>query len=123
MTREIHVAVATPTLIEQQADMLCELNQVLNRHAVGGAFRLMYSPQDLDLTEGEVLVQVVNAERRVLELHPRRLSELGDGEVLHETQTVDPSDGFLTNYPAQARASDCYATTHPNGTKGHLYVL
>ncbi|MER6633691.1 hypothetical protein ABT301_36695 [Streptomyces sp. NPDC000987] len=117
------MALAAPTLIEQQAGLLSELDEVLKRHAVAGAFRLVYAPQGLDLAEGEVLVQVVSPERRVMELHPRPLADLADRDVLHETQTVDCSDGFFRDYPRQARASDCHSSTRPDGSKSHLYVM
>lgn len=116
------MTVAAPTLVEQEADLLRELNDVRNRHAVGGAFRLLFVPQELDLGADEVLVQEVDAERRIVELRPTLLVDVDLGTVLHGTQTVDLDDDGFAEYAAQPTAGDCYASTL-NGQTSHHYVL
>ncbi|MGC0334908.1 hypothetical protein RKD23_007985 [Streptomyces sp. SAI-170] len=110
----------TATLVQQQAELMEELHAVLQRHPVGGAFRLLYAPQELDVPAGTVLVQKLNPETGVVELHPRGLSELSNADVMHEV--LDPSDQALRYYANQAQASYCAASTRPDGSTGHLYM-
>ncbi|MFF0228640.1 hypothetical protein [Streptomyces sp. NPDC004629] len=113
--------VATSPLVRQHTQsLLGELAQVLNRHPVGGAFRLLYAPADLDLPEGTVLVQTVNA-RGVIELQPRQTADLGQDDVLHMTQVLDPSDTALSAHAEQLQARSCQATQRPDGSTGHYY--
>ncbi|MDO0927292.1 hypothetical protein QQY24_18420 [Streptomyces sp. TG1A-8] len=113
---------ASPTLVEQQADLLSDLNEVLQRHAVGGAFRLMYAPQELDLALDQVLVQKVDSDRGVVELHPRKLHEIGPSDLLHETQVIDPADVTFGAHARSLHGAECYASTRPDGTTGHLLL-
>ncbi|GHB81904.1 hypothetical protein GCM10010306_090420 [Streptomyces umbrinus] len=46
-----------PTLVEHQTDLFRAISRLLDQYPAGSAFRLMYTPHDLDLTPDEVLVQ------------------------------------------------------------------
>ncbi|MGP4046841.1 hypothetical protein [Streptomyces sp. 2A115] len=107
-----------PTLVEQQAGLFRELNAVLHRHPIGAALRLLLMPGELALGVDEVLVQEVDAERRVVELRPRHLADLRPEDVLHATRVLDPADHALNEHALQARASDCYKK---DGS--HWYVM
>ncbi|MGW4731864.1 hypothetical protein ACWEQC_22320 [Streptomyces shenzhenensis] len=114
--------VATSPLVRQQIQsLLGELNQALNRHPVGGAFRLLYAPADLDLPADTVLVQAINDDRGVIELQPRQISDLAPDDVLHMTQVLDPSDTALSTHAEQLQARSCQATKRPDGSTGHYY--
>ncbi|WP_019061531.1 hypothetical protein [Streptomyces prunicolor] len=116
-------AVSPLTLVAQQAALLREINEVLERHPVAGAFRLLYAPETLEVSHDTVFVQVVDAERGVVELHPRHLFEIASGDVLHATQTFDLGDDALSDYASEARASDCKSSNRLNGSRGHIYVI
>ncbi|RPE39707.1 hypothetical protein EDD90_2724 [Streptomyces sp. Ag109_O5-1] len=109
---------ATPTLVKQQTDLVRQINQVLDQHPLRHAFRLVYAPQGLDLAADEVLVQDVDVERRIVELRPKRLSELDGGDVVHESQVVDPGDTALHTHALEARGRSCLMTIGPDL---HLY--
>lgn len=114
--------VATSPLVRQQTQsLLGELAQVLNRHPAGGAFRLLYAPEELEVPADTVLVQTVNSTRGVIELRPRQISDLGQDDVLHMTQVLDPSDTALSAYAEQVQAHSCHATERPGGGTGHWY--
>ncbi|MGW0770786.1 hypothetical protein [Streptomyces sp. NPDC002676] len=84
------MTIAVPTLVEQQADLIDELNEVLRRHPIAASLLLMYAPRGLDLAADEVLVQEVDAKQRIIALRPRRPSDLDSGEVLHASQIPPP---------------------------------
>ncbi|MEU0722809.1 hypothetical protein [Streptomyces sp. NPDC006140] len=113
---------ASGTLVEQQAELMRQLNDVLKQHEIGRDFRIMFAPPQLDVAEDEVLVQVVNPEKRMVEIHPRRLTELHLGDTIHATQVIDPSDEAFGNYSTSQRATTYLKTTRPDGSKGHLMV-
>ncbi|MFD9190389.1 hypothetical protein ACFWCA_19425 [Streptomyces phaeochromogenes] len=107
-----------PTVVDQHTDLISQLAEVLQKHPLGEAFTLLYTPDQLPLAQDEILVQRVDPERRVVELRPTALSDIALGDVLHTTQTVNPQDDALTGY-AQARiGSDCHKI---NG--GHYYSM
>ncbi|MGW0885895.1 hypothetical protein [Streptomyces sp. NPDC002671] len=114
------MTIAVPTLVEQQADLIDELNEVLRRHPIAASFLLMYAPRGLELAADEVLVQEVDTKQRIIALRPRRLSELDSGDVLHASQVVHPGDDTLTAHARQARARTCLMLSHDGGTT-HLY--
>ncbi|QNT91834.1 hypothetical protein HEP81_01505 [Streptomyces griseofuscus] len=101
----------TVTVSEQVRDLtnlLHDVNGLLAGHPLGAAFRLLYAPSELDLDAGEVLVQEVDAARRVVQLRPVRLSEVDRRDVLHETQVVNPQDGALIAHAQAASIKGCY---------------
>lgn len=107
-TEENDMSRATaPTLVEQQVELFRELNAVLSRHDLGAAVRLLVVPGELDLGRDEVLVQEVDAVRRVVELRPRNLTDLRLGDVLHATQVLDPGDHALNRYGLEALGRSC----------------
>ncbi|WP_124258648.1 hypothetical protein [Rhodococcus ruber] len=97
----------TETLASSQNDLLHRLADILANHPEGSSFRLMYVPQALRTAEDEVLVQVVNGESGVIELHPRKLDALRLDEVVHATQVLDPSDHELNEYASSPVAAKC----------------
>ncbi|MEE1764393.1 hypothetical protein [Streptomyces sp. SP18BB07] len=113
---------ASPTLVERHTDLMSRLTAVIQEHGVDGDFKLLYAPQGLPLEEGEMLVQKVDPERRVIELHPTPLREVTLSDVLHDTQTVCLSDESFTTYAEQPSASDCVTGYH-EGRPFHLYVM
>ncbi|MEU6460310.1 hypothetical protein [Streptomyces sp. NPDC046976] len=116
------MTVAVPTPVEQQISLFRDLREVLDRHPLGGAVRLIYAPQELPLADGEILVQEVDVERRVMHLRPVHLPDVGSGDVLHETQVLDPADRALSDYAQTASAKGCYMGENLNGTPFHTYI-
>ncbi|MGW6454311.1 hypothetical protein ACWF94_00005 [Streptomyces sp. NPDC055078] len=113
-----------PTLTGQQTSLLSELNAVLARHPLGEGFAIMYAPADIHLTDGEVLVQVVNPQTRITELHPRKLTDLAADDILHTTQVIDPTDQAFLGYATHPQASECL--TGPkrlSGSASHVYSI
>lgn len=113
---------ATEPQVEQHANLMQQLHDVLKQHEIGGAFRLMFVPSELEVSDDEVLVQAVNTERGVVEIRPCKLSELTPGEVLHATQVIDPSDEPLIARGPGPFGKDCKASLRLNGSRGHLYA-
>ncbi|MGW4890237.1 hypothetical protein [Streptomyces murinus] len=116
------MTVAVPTPVEQQISLFRDLREVLDRHPFGGAVRLMYAPQELPLADDEVLVQEIDADHRVMHLRPVRLSDVGSGVVLHETQVLDPADRALSDYAQTTSAKGCYMGEDHRGAPFHTYV-
>jgi hypothetical protein len=96
------------TQASRQADLLLQLRDVLASHPDGAAVRLVYVPDGLPLADDEVLVQTVYPERRTIELLPWKISDIRDGDVLHDTQVIDPADTDLIRYAADPRADECH---------------
>ncbi|MFC8715274.1 MULTISPECIES: hypothetical protein [unclassified Streptomyces] len=108
------MTITASPLVEQQADLVDRLNEVLDRHPLGGIFRLVYAPQNLDLAADEVLVQHVDPTQRVIELRPTPLARLGSADTLHESQTIPLQDA---DFHARAQAAPnrmCLMTTGPD---------
>ncbi|MET7685631.1 hypothetical protein [Streptomyces sp. NPDC005423] len=98
---------AVPTLVQQTADLLSELNEVLKRHSVGEGFALLYAPRELPVGAGTVLVQEVDAIRGVVELRPRDLAEIASSDVLHNTQAISLGDDALSHYAYGVKGRSC----------------
>ncbi|MBO3681711.1 hypothetical protein [Streptomyces sp. NEAU-YJ-81] len=113
---------ASEPVVEQQANLMRQLAEVLKQHEIGGCFRLMFVPSGLKISDDEVLVQDVNAEQRVIEIRPRKLTQLSLGDVLHATQVIDPSDESLIDHASNPVASDCKAVDRVPGGTGHHYA-
>ncbi|MFD9869096.1 hypothetical protein ACFXI8_26610 [Streptomyces niveus] len=109
------------THVGRQADLLDRLTQLLNSHPAGGAFKLLLAPATLEIADDEVLVQQIDTDRRVVELRPRKLSDVTLTDVLHATQLTDPADEAYRGYTATPRSSNCVKSTRPDGSTGHLY--
>ncbi|WP_413809678.1 hypothetical protein [Streptomyces sp. OE57] len=113
---------ASEPLLEQQANLMRHLAEVLKQHEIGGSFRLMFVPSELEISDDEVLVQAVNQEKRVVEIRPRALTELSTGDVLHAMQVIDPTDESLTARGPGPFGKDCKVSLRLNGSRGHLYA-
>ncbi|MFE9686808.1 hypothetical protein [Streptomyces sp. NPDC006285] len=117
------MSTALAPVVDQHAALIGQIATVLQQHPLGKAFTLLYTREGLPLAQDEVLVQRVDAERRVIELCPTALADVDLDGVLHETQTITPQDGALTGYALNRVSIDCKATFHDFGVKGHVYVL
>ncbi|MFE7122210.1 hypothetical protein ACFU99_42960, partial [Streptomyces sp. NPDC057654] len=106
-------------LAGQQIDLLRRLADVLSGHPLGASFRLLAAPTT-PVAVDEVLVQTVTAEG-VIELRPRKITDLAPDDVLHTTQVLDPADTDFTDYSHHPRADICMTTQRPDGSTGHLY--
>lgn len=95
-------AMSTETLVSSQSDLLQQLAAVLANHPAGASFRLMFAPTGVEVAEDEVLVQVINAERGVIELVPRKLDDLSLDDTVHTTQVINPQDEDFTKYAPEA---------------------
>ncbi|WP_371790410.1 hypothetical protein OG285_06015 [Streptomyces sp. NBC_01471] len=114
---------ADETLVAQDADLLGRLKELLAGHPAGGAFQLLLAPNGVSVADDEVLVQEIDTARRVVELRPRKLSDVSLDDVLHTTQVTDPTDEAYGRYVAMPMASDCRTHYRPDGSAGHLYVM
>ncbi|MEU4896225.1 hypothetical protein AB0B12_26315 [Streptomyces sp. NPDC044780] len=113
---------ASEPLLEQQANLMRQLTEVLKQHEIGGSFRLMFVPSELEISEEEVLVQDVNTEERVVEIRPRALTELSTGDVLHATQVIDPAEESLLGRGPGPFGRDCKVWLRLDGSRGHVYA-
>lgn len=114
-------AMSTETLVGSQSDLARQLAAVLANHPAGNSFRLMFAPTGVEVAEDEVLVQVVNAERGVIELIPRKLDDLSLDETVHATQVLDPGDGDFNEYAATPMAGKCLVRYDLHKNKQHIY--
>ncbi|MFE7122209.1 hypothetical protein ACFU99_42955 [Streptomyces sp. NPDC057654] len=112
---------STPLLAEQEADLVHQLIQVQEQHPLGASFRLVIGAPAPQTVADEVLVQTVNAEG-VIELRPRKITDLAPDDLLHTTQVLDPADTDFTDYGLAPRADWCRGIQRPDGTTGHLYA-
>lgn len=110
-----------PTLVGQQIDLLGKLNEVLRQHSAAASFRLVFAPTEMALAEDEVLVQVANADRGVVELHPRKVADLTPDDIIHTTQAIDIADDTIALVGSRG-GGDCWPIKNPNGQTGHLYT-
>ncbi|MFI0942814.1 hypothetical protein [Streptomyces sp. NPDC021020] len=109
------------TLVNQDADLLRRLQQVLSGHPAGGAFRLMLAPTAVEIADDEALIQTVNPTTGTIELHPRKLADVTLADVLHATQVIDPADEEFRSYAASPMALSCHGATAPGGKRIHGY--
>jgi len=68
---------------------------------------VVFAPESLDISRNNVLVQTVNPDRGVLELQPRKISDLTPTDTLHLTQTIDPANSKLPQYSSPSRTALC----------------
>jgi len=115
------MTVTVPEQVRDLTDLLHDVNGLLAGHPAGAAFRLLYAPSELDLDAGEVLVQEVDVERRVVQLRPVHLSKVDRRDVLHETQVVAPGDGALIDHAQMASVKGCLMF-ELNGKSYHDYA-
>ncbi|MGA5703058.1 hypothetical protein [Peterkaempfera bronchialis] len=101
------------TLAGQQVDLLRQLKEL-----AGPGFQIMFAPAEVRIADDEILVQVVDADRGVVELHPRKLDKISLGDVIHATQVVDEAFSALAGQP---RAAHCWVQDHSDGGRSHLY--
>ncbi|QEU93370.1 hypothetical protein [Streptomyces kanamyceticus] len=113
---------APESLVSQHIELTQKLQAVLREHPLGGGFRLLVAPRQLELADDEVLVQAVDPAQRTVELRPCKIAEMDADAVLHATQVLDPCDQALWAYAAQLRRSTCGAFRRGDGSTGHLYA-
>jgi hypothetical protein len=113
--------IITDTLASSQADLIRRIAEVLADHPAGGSFRLLFAPHDLSVAEDEVLIQVTNEDRGVIELHPRKVDDLDLNDVVHATQVLDPSDAEFNKYAESPKAASCLIRYDLMGKPVHIY--
>lgn len=111
----------TATLVRQQAALMDELRDVLQRHPAGGGFRLMYAAAVLAVGPDQVLVQQPT-EGGGVELRPVPWAELNPDDVLHATQTVVPHDAAFGIAAAESGGGGCHSITVGSRTS-HQYWM
>lgn len=109
------------SLVESQNDLVRQLADLLATHPAGQHFRLMFAPADLALEADEVLVQTVDPAGRVIELAPRRISDLTLDSLIHDTQVIDPADENINEYAANPVAAKCLKRRNLHGQTVHIY--
>ncbi|WP_405749504.1 hypothetical protein OG232_04815 [Streptomyces sp. NBC_01411] len=98
---------ADNTLVAQEADLLGRLKELLEGHPAGGAFQLLLAPTGVPVAADEVLVQEIDTARGVVELRPRKLTDVSFHDVLHPTQVTNLADEAYRRYATMPVASDC----------------
>lgn len=96
----------------QLADVLRDLNEVVERHGVTG-FALMFAPQGVTLPDGYVLVQKIDATGTIT-LVPTPIGECELDAVVQETQTFDLGDKAFITFAGrlgEGRACEVIAAT------------
>lgn len=109
------------SLVVSQSDLLEQVAALLEKHPSGRFFRLMFAPATVPVGTDEVLVQVENSERGVIELQPRKLSELDSSAVVHDSQTLDPADEEFKRYGSSPIAAKCLKRRNLHGQTVHIY--
>nr|WSZ96840.1 hypothetical protein OH820_15270 [Streptomyces sp. NBC_00857] len=117
------MAVMSETLAGRHIDFLNQLNDMMKQSGVGIPLQIILTLAEVEVAADEVLIQVVNPARGIVELHPRKIAALDLGDVIHATQVMDPGDFAFSEYASSTRNSQCHAYTRPNGTQGHLYTI
>ncbi|WP_327233891.1 hypothetical protein OG349_07735 [Streptomyces sp. NBC_01317] len=87
-------------------DLINEVGHLLSQHEAGSSFRLLFAPVELAIGHDEIFVQSVSP-AGIVELRPRKIAELGPGDVIHDTQAVDPADASFRKYAAERRKEYC----------------
>jgi hypothetical protein len=108
------------TLVAQEADLLGRLKAMLDDHPAGAAFRLLLAPADVPVADDEVLVQEIDTDRGVVQLRPRKVSDVHLGDVLHDTQIVNLDEDFA-RYAAMPVAAYCWKKDRRDGRVAHFY--
>jgi hypothetical protein len=106
---------ATETLAHQDADLLQRLHSVLGEHPAGPALHLLLAPEGLNIGADEILVQRVDRDRNVIELHPCKIADLTPTDIPHPSQVVPLSDGDFARYTQKPEATTYFPTK-----TGHL---
>ncbi|MEU5978412.1 hypothetical protein [Streptomyces sp. NPDC047315] len=95
--------IETPTSPQRQADLLRDLAGVLDRHPLGRHVRLVFAHEVPFLADDEILVQQVNPEARILELHPVKKSDVSPDD--HLFAPLDPADTAWAEYALAPQAT------------------
>jgi hypothetical protein len=112
--------VPTESLARQDADLLHQLLAVLAQHPAGPGFYLLIASQTVPVEAGEVLVQEVDRDLGVIELRPRKATDIQLGDVLHDAQRISIADpAFADN--AQTPIDPQYAKDAT--TDQHIMVM
>jgi hypothetical protein len=112
--------VSTGLLARQEADLLSQLLEVLARHPAGRFFHLLVADGTVPVGPGEVLVQVADLDRGVIELRPRKAADIQVGDVLHDTRRVSIADPAFVDY-AQTPMDPKYVKDATTGQ--HIVVM
>lgn len=96
------------TLVGQDTDLLRRLQEVVKNHPAASGLQLLIAPAALVVADDEVLVQRFDADRRVVELHPRKLADVSLTDVLHTPQVTGVTDEAYSDYAATPHASNCW---------------
>jgi len=109
-----------PTLVDGFADMVKDLASTLSANPYGASLCLMVRPPATP--QDTVYVQRQRPDG-VIELHPRRLSELQPADLIHDTQVVfDPADPAFARYATEPiQAGACGMIEDEIGRK-HVYA-
>lgn len=108
------------TLVNQDVDLLRRLRAVLDGHPASQSFQLLYAPAEVTVADGEVLVQEVDRARGVVELHPRKLTDVNVGDTLHISQVIDLADDNFTQHVQSSTPTEYSPIERPDGSRGHL---
>ncbi|MFK0284228.1 hypothetical protein ACIQVL_27730 [Streptomyces sp. NPDC090499] len=103
------------TLVHQDADLLDRLRSVLGDHPAGPSFQLLFAPEGLNVAADEILVQRLDPDRNVIELHPRKIADIGLADVPHTSQTVSLSDDDFARYAQSPMATRYLPLSNPKG--------
>lgn len=114
-------ALAPSPLLHEHHRLLTQLREVMSQNPRAVPFRLLFVPDGMSLAPDEVLVQVVNSRRGVLELHPRRMDDLEPGDLIHASQLLDPASTALDIYTQRGARGGCLAVPD-NGRTKHWYT-
>ncbi len=109
------------TVLDRHVDCLKEMAKILDQFDLSGDIKLMFTPGALELQAGEVLVQRLDRGSRQIVLEPIGINDLKDGDVLHESQVIDPADEELVRYASSVQAGSCLTRYDLKGNKVHIY--
>lgn len=104
-----------------QVSLLRQINAVVSGHPAGSDFIVLFAPVELTVADGAVLVQVLDPERRVVELRVRPLACVALDDVLHATQMLTPADSVFGSYAAAPPIVTCLMAVTSDGIQDHSY--
>jgi hypothetical protein len=96
---------APESLVAQEADLLARVRDLLATHPAGTGFRLLVVDDEVPVREDEVIVQEFNPVRGVVELRPRKLTEVNPGDTLHAARVINPNDHKFVSYAQSPQAT------------------
>jgi len=107
-------------LLAQQAELLKEIGSLLQNHPAGRNLSMLITPDEIEISEDEILVQKFDAERNVLSVFPKKIDELTLDEVIHKSQVHEIGNSNIEKFVNDTHMASCLKRHNSPGTI-HVY--